>query len=167
MPSKKEISSFIINYSIENPRTIIEPTLQSAFLVGETKREGFLKSDIIQHHNVGGKKVHPSVWSFFHFYPEYIGDDILYNVQTIQTDNYIIQTLQDQYEVFMMQKDATRLGFKGQSIERRLGKIGFIDVETTENLDKLEDFIKEYKVEHLCIRIIQDNIIPIWIVNPK
>lgn len=168
MPSKKEIASFISTYSIKNSRTIVEPTLRSAFLVGETKREGFLKSDIIQYHNVDGIKVHPSVWSFFHLYPEYIGNDILYRVQTIQSDNYIIHYLQDRYDVFMLREDANRIGIQGQPVERRLGKVGFIDVDTTEQLDdKIQTFMKEYKVNHICIRIVQDSIIPIWIVNPR
>jgi hypothetical protein len=168
MPSKKEIASFISTYSIKNSRTIIEPTLRSAFLVGETKREGFLKSDIIQYHNVDGIKVHPSVWSFFHLYPEYIGNDILYRVQSIMSDNYIIQYLQDRYDVFILRNDAERLGLQGQSKERRLGKLGFIDVNTTEQLDeKIEKFTKEFKVEHICIRIVQEHIIPVWIVNPR
>lgn len=168
MPSKNEISSFISTYSIEYPRTIVEPTLQSAFLVGETKRKGFLKSDVIQTHRINGKDVHPSVWSFFHLYPEYIGNDILYHALTIQSDNYIIQYIQDRYDVFMLQEDANRIGIQGQPVERRLGKIGFIDVDTTEQLDdKIQTFTKEYKVNHICIRIIQDSIIPIWIVNPN
>lgn len=170
MPSKNQISSFISSYNVKNERILFAPELRSAYLVGETKKSGYLKSDIIQYHSINGVRVHPSVWSFFYHFPEYIGDNILYSViETSDTDNYIVNTLRDRFECFLLKPDAERLNMKGKLREIRLGQVAYLDVETIEEFEKnFNIFIKEYNTaDHICIRIVQEEIIiPLWIVNP-
>lgn len=170
MPSKTQVSSYISDYNIRNERILIAPELRSAYLVGETEKSGYLKSDIIQYHSINEVKVHPCVWSFFYHFPEYIGDNILYSVvETSDTDNYIVNTLRDQFECFLLKPDAKQLNIKGNLREIRLGRVAYLDVETIEEFEKnFNIFIKEYNTaDHICIRIVQEEtIIPLWIVNP-
>lgn len=170
MPSKNQISSYISNYKIRNERILIAPELRSAYLVGETEKSGYLKSDIIQSHSINGVRVHPSVWSFFYRFPEYIGDNILYSIVDItDTDNYVVNTLRDRFECFLLKPDAERLSMKGKLREIRLEQVAYLDVETIEEFEKnFNIFIKEYNTaDHICIRIVQEEIIiPLWIVNP-
>jgi hypothetical protein len=170
MPSKNQISSFIASYNVKNERILIAPELRSAYLVGETKKNGYLKSDVIQSHTIHDVNVHPCVWSFFYYFPEYIGNDILYSViEPNETDNYVISTLQDKFECFLLKQDAERLNLKGKLREVRLGKVAYLDVVTIDEFElNFNIFIKEYNTaDHICIRILQEkNIIPLWIENP-
>ena len=171
LPSDKRYHEIVEQYSIENPRKINEPLLRSLFIVGDTDRDGILKSDIIQRHKYK-EKIHPSVWGFFTLYPEYLGKDMLYSVRRINSMegvepkllNYLIE-----YDAFVLQDDAERFHVEGQDIERRLGEVGYLNADkNVEILDnEITDFIKQYnKVNHLCIRIQGEKVIPIWIARP-
>lgn len=172
LPSDTRYNEIVQQYSIENARKINEPILRSLFIVGDTKREGILKSDIIQRHKYKDY-IHPSVWGFFTLYPEYLGGDMLYSVRRIHNikgvETELLKYLIEEYDAFVLQDDVERFNVEGQDTEVRLGKVGYIDsnkdVEVLDNV--IKDFIKQYnKVNHLCIRIPGKQVVPIWIARP-
>jgi len=145
------------------------PELNSVYLVME--REGtYLKSMIIQQKEIEGISVHPSVWGFYGFHPEYIPPYFMYSM--IQVDEKVLRgellNITEKYQMYVMEEDAKRFSIEGTPEVIQIYQIGYMDYGVPLE-KKIENFIKEYNTIHyLCIRLkVGNRYLPLWISVDK